>query len=589
MKQLYLRILALMSFILFIAGCNIFKYSKRTTVTKTEHVSQQLPQGTFETNTVTTTQTVSDANPKVDKKFVSTNCDEAPQEYHWTIVNEKVYKGDKIITISADTTSIKEITTYDVKQIAQSRKVERNVKAKIYLNNTESEPKSDCHSEVVKITAKSSTFMNADYEAQGQYIYPGAIYDYNNFIKGRYIEIKEPRNPIKLMTDNPNISVPTWTIIQSPEKTTIRDGIASIYNRFDNRQIGTMNLRYQTFESTTEAEYSLRLAAGASFSSFSLEGEFKNTNKSNENFVTIDAIKPLYTISCEQACSPNYFKNVLPESIAKNPVIISSVTYGVRVLANFKLRTNNEEQLLAFKAKYNGIGTKAHVDFDYLTKHADIDQTINCYVVGGPGYSTVSFNKNDFEKNLKAIVGGVTYATARPISYELRDLNGRIISLKSATDEITIEKCYPHFIEPILKNIIVIINNGKDGKDANTDYTIFMRNGYHDDLNSIDGYNCFSFREIDQIYKSNDEVIFEMNLPAKKLTLDDFSNSKTNTIVINSTRHGGNGNDDWDINHVTFILEFDGIENKKVEFSNFTLTKDVPKKKLLFNNNFQKY
>lgn len=576
-------------FICLLNSCSILDSGKKITVTKTENVIQKTPSGITEIVNATRTETTVEKNSKptaIKNKNIS-NADLLQFPKFRTETMTIVKDGIKIHDTTYATDQ-KKVTTYKTDTIYHHHDIGTIIQD------------SDCYTTKVKVSANSSTFMNADYEAQAQHIYPGAIYYYKDFTSGKYKEIDFPRNQIKLSSDNPNISGSTWNLIDNPDYSSIRDGIASIYSRFDNRQVGTMNLRYQTYQSNTDAEFSLKISGGGSYGNFSLENEYKNTSKSNSQNLTIDAIKPLYTITCLLPKPyKNYFQSNDGIDINKNPIIIQSVTYGIRVLANFTLETDTKEALDNFKAHYSGIGSSAHVDFDYLEKHAKTDQTINCYVVGGPGNSTVAFDKKQLEDGLQNLIAGATYATARPISYEIRDLAGNIIETKSATDEITTVKCVPHVNAQILQSIILKIKSGgedgsKDGKDGNTELWIDVYKGIGFSSNSNVGSlhenddNNFPGGSIIMRHISGNERYGGINTSINnKIKRTDFVNNG-GSIKIRIQPHGGREHDTWKIDQFTVSLVFADGTIEDIPFSNhFEVSDESKEYELFFKGDFK--
>ncbi|MGN6532707.1 MAG: hypothetical protein ACTHK0_13265 [Ginsengibacter sp.] len=185
-------------------SCSIFKSTKKTTVTKTENKVEKLPSGTVETSTVSTTQTITEKNPKaIEQASTPTSATNEPPVFTFGQVTEDVPKGDHVIHDTMTTTN---------------NKTPAKISQKVFTEDSVvRDGDYDCHVRIVEINAKSSTFMNADYEAQGQHIYPGAIYNYNDFKTGNYKEITSDRNPIKLLTDVPNITGSTWNVIDNPD------------------------------------------------------------------------------------------------------------------------------------------------------------------------------------------------------------------------------------------------------------------------------------------------------------------------------------------------------------------------------------
>lgn len=573
--------------LIYLTSCSVLNPSKKTTIIKNETSTQTTPAGTIETAVVSRTETIVEKNPK--QLTTSSQNDASQNEPPFPPFTQKdttITKDNVNIKISSKPTDVKNVATYEVDTLHQDSTI----------GSTGSDL--DCYTTKIKITANSSTFMNADYEAQAQHIYPGAIYYYDDFIAGKYKEINLPRNSIKLSSDNPNILGSTFNTISNPDYSSIRDGIANLYSRFDNRQVGTMNLRYRTYETNTNAEFSLRLSAGGSFAGFSLENEYKNTSKSTSHNLTIDAIKPLYTITTLLPKNyKNYFQSKNGIDSNKNPIIIKSVTYGVRVLANFILNTNTKEELNNFNAHYKGITSSGHVDFNYLENKANTDQTINCFVVGGPGSSTVAFDKKQLEEGLQKLIAEATYATARPISYEIQDLAGNIIETKSTTDEITTIKCVPHVNPPILQSIIFEIQSGgdpggKDGKDGDTELWIdvFKGVGFTNQIASFHEKDDINFPGGSLVMRnisgnSNNNGITTTLIP--NINKIDFSNYNGGSIRIRIQPHGS---DTWKIIQFKASLVFQDGTIEPIKFNSpFEVSDESKEYPLFFKGNFESF
>lgn len=74
----------------------------------------------------------------------------------------------------------------------------------------------DCSSSSIALTASSTSFLEADYATQAGYIYPGAIYTFDNFFNGSYNEQTGARYPIMLVNENPNVSGSSYINVKNP-------------------------------------------------------------------------------------------------------------------------------------------------------------------------------------------------------------------------------------------------------------------------------------------------------------------------------------------------------------------------------------
>ena len=348
----------------------------------------------------------------------------------------------------------------------------------------------DCQTMTATFNCTSTSFMNADYENQGQHIYPSAIYDLTDFQNGSYNEITKDRQPVTLSTDNPNIKGPSFLTVDSPNMITLREGVKTLYTGFDDSRSGTMDFRYQILVSHNSVEHQMKVSAGGggSFGPFSasMESTENSTTNSTATYITVDVVKDMFTINS----FPNdgYFKSA---DDTKSPVVIKSVTYGLRLLANIDI-TGHESQVqstLSTKAKASFVfSANGHLDLASLDKVLDSNSRVNCYVVGGPIGSTCSFALKDFQDNIAKIVGGATANNARAIQYTLSDLNGNELAIQSAVTSLTQQVCNPDFNK--LEYATIDIITGGDDKDRGIDVTYGLYSGSAVDPNKINNTTC---------------------------------------------------------------------------------------------------
>lgn len=401
-----------------------------------------------------------------------------------------------------------------------------------------------CTSSSVSISATTTNFLNADYSAQASHLYPGAIYTFDNFFNGSYTEETAPRNPIVISTDNPNINGSSYVTVSDPSMATIRNAIATLYGRFTNTN-GTGNLSYNSFESDNSSDMNLKISAGGSGYGFTFSNVFQTSNQSQHVYLTIDARKSMFTINV--APQTNGFFTSQSQETKQNLMVIGSVTYGARILANLEITFATSSDANAFAAKYNGEDYTANVDLNWLQNNSSVQSSINCYVVGGPGSSTITFDKSQLQSQLTNILSNVTYANARPILFQLYDMAGDVIGSQSATDQFNVQTCTPAAQAALPTNLTNVYINGvcgSDGKDHDTHYTYTLYNSagnvaatYTNNGNSSEyvAHGTFS----DQLNCSS------------SATIADFKNGGRVHLHIEP-----NGNDTWDIQSFTIKLNF---------------------------------
>jgi len=179
-----------------------------------------------------------------------------------------------------------------------------------------------CATQEINLTADSSSFLNNDYGNSNSHIYPGAIFTFDNFYHGQYHEQAGERNPMTLVTDNPNINGSAGVVIENPSILTCRDAVATIYHRFT-KDVGTESSAFDVLESSNSADLNMQISGGASGYGLSFSDAFGSDSSSSSVSLTIDARKSLYSISALPS-EGGFFKDTSIEN-TPNLMVVSNV------------------------------------------------------------------------------------------------------------------------------------------------------------------------------------------------------------------------------------------------------------------------
>lgn len=445
----------------------------------------------------------------------------------------------------------------------------------------------NCSTDHVQLTATSTSFLNNDYSSSASHIYPGAIYTFEGFYNGSYKEQDGDRNPLTLITDNVNVKGKPYVLIDNPNQATIRTGIDELFKEAK-PPATTESLTYQIYESSSLADESMKISGGASGYGVSLSAGYHTASQSKTRTLTIDAIKTLFSINTIPP-DKGFFKNANVEA-KPSLMVIGSVSYGVRVLANVTYTFDSEEEAANFSASYSGWGVSAHVDFDAIEKNKNVNSTINCYVVGGPGNSTISFNKQGLEKQIKDVIAKATYRNAMPVKYEFYDMAGNVIGSKSATDEFAVRSCTPSGAagDPKLLSALVSITTGGDNKEGSTTYSLYLT---HDKVTTRDGrvtlyapYYLFRNNPSHE-YDEKTSITDKLLQVKEPLTLKDFQKDG-GILVLQIDPHGSS--DEWDISKMSLTLNFEGdvIKPAPINFTSIKVDNAAHCAILYFDKNF---
>ena len=430
-----------------------------------------------------------------------------------------------------------------------------------------------CTTDHVQLTATSTTFMNNDYSSSASHIYPGACYTFDDFYNGSYKEATGDRYPLTILTDNTNVKGKGYVNVLNPNMATIRAAVDQLF-RETTGPVGTESLTTQMYQTANDADQSLMISGGASGYGISLSAGYSTSSQSSTYNLTIDAVKTLFSINTIPPDS-GYFRDPKVEN-TPNLMVIGSVSYGVRVLANMTVTFNSQQEEADFKASYSGWGISANVDLDQLSKEKSVSETINCYIVGGPGTSTISFNKKELKAQIQKILAGSTYKNAMPIKYEFYDMAGEVLGSNSATDNFAVRNCIPGKDNPKLLSAYVTFYTGGDNKNQDDNYGIFLYDGNVKQGPVTNGWNTFERAYVfgygtgpnSPEYPNNSQQTVQLQAMNKDITLQDL---QKNGGVL-ALQMWPNNNDTWDISHIQLTLNFEGstTPSQKITFTGIT-------------------
>ena len=465
----------------------------------------------------------------------------------------------------------------------------------------------DCSSSSIALTASSTSFLEADYATQAGYIYPGAIYTFDNFFNGSYTEQTGVRYPITLVNENPNITGSSYINVKNPGMGPTTNAVDKLTKEMKG-PAANEEFKYQVYETGNSAAQALQVSGGGSYAGFSAQNTYSTSGTSNTVNLTIDATKILYTINMSPQDS-GFFADPKIEA-TRNLMVIGRVSYGIRVLANLTYTFSTSAEADQFKASYSGFGGSANVSLSQISQSSSVSNTINCYVVGGPGNSTISFNKKDLESQLKAVFKGATYQNAKPVEYSFFNMAGDLVGSYSATDNFTERNCVPNDNAAKLQSIFVTFNTGADGKDNNTHYTFSLYGGNAGTANNYNGYDNNPPQTVNNhepfiaMYKTGPlNVVFSPGgSNTNQLTNNAFlgAYSGPNSLYGSMTmdyfvNHGGivhlhiypDGSDTWNISGMVLQLNFEGGISQNVKFGAFTVSDKSTEMTLYFDGTFK--
>ncbi len=449
---------------------------------------------------------------------------------------------------------------------------------------------STCTSETKTINANSSTFMNVNYNQQAIQIFPGAIYTFGDFFNGNFRSFENGRNPISISSDNlSNTSGAVFKDIQNPTANNIRAGIASIIQPFSTTS-GSAGIQYRIFTTSNDADLSVKLSAGGGYAGFKASAGYTGDQSSKRYYLTIDAIKPMYTLMSSVPAN-GYFSDKSIEANNKNLMVIKSVTYGTRILANVEITINKRSDDINFKASFGadsgkGVSANFNAMFNYVKSTSSATSNVNVYVVGGP-INITTFDKDKLQEQIMELLTRCNYQTAQPIAYSFADMNGNILGVETATDRFTTRSCVPKEATYKLTGATVQIQTGKDNKEQGSNASVYLFNS--------DNVIVFENTSNNTEFTNKNEVgLSPKGLADSYISKDAFTKNGGYIDIFFDPKQIFLGFDEWNINGVTVTLLFSdptgvgGQEPHMIDFSNAkaTLIKNQQRLRLSFDKNF---
>lgn len=423
---------------------------------------------------------------------------------------------------------------------------------KVVTQNLPPENTPGWNTEVKKVylSAESTTFMNASNNSTIN-IVPGAIYTFEDFMGGANNEIMGNRNPIRIYTGNTlNAGGTGGIVINNPSGYEISQGNGgnnlNIIKNSISQSSGGTDFFYRSYTCNSEAELVLKVTAGGSYSGFSASAGYGLTQNKNKFFLTVDAVKPMFTIKAEKPTN-GFFSTA---NSTPNKIYVKEVTYGSRVLANVEITLESREDIANFKAAYEA-GFSANAGMSFISKNKTKGETLNAMVIGAPS-NVSSFSKDNLENEIRTLLASCTFPSAKPISYTLGDMDGNTIATKSATDEIIERNSIPANLTYTLDEATIELETGNDNKEWQSGVKLELLNGRNDVLmyqpieNSKVEYPINDYRKIGLNKNAN-------GIP-QNLSYDNIKAS--GGFVVKITYNANIFTDAWKIDGVKLRLKF---------------------------------
>jgi hypothetical protein len=123
---------------------------------------------------------------------------------------------------------------------------------------------------------------------------------------------------------------------------------------------------------------------------------------------------------------------------------ISSVTYGLRIIAMVQIEISDETVANNFNGSYTALTAGGSAAIDVASKINNQKTTIAMYVVGGQSNTVYQeYSLDAMKTRLQQISSTLNYNTSKPISYVFRNMEDEVVRYSSATDWFPMRNCEP--------------------------------------------------------------------------------------------------------------------------------------------------
>lgn len=319
----------------------------------------------------------------------------------------------------------------------------------------------NCSTENIQVKITNDSYMRVPVESQASNIYPGVIYQFENYINGSWKPENNNRYPITISTSVTNMSGSPNEVINNPDRNNVRAGIVNLFSRFTRRpeEIANGAFKVRVEEIWNASDLDIKIGATGYGGGFSANNNFILQKKNNSRCFLFDLTKEMFSIDVSKPAT-GFFNQ---EPVTTSPLMyISSVTYGLRVIALVQIEISSETIANNFNGSYNALTAGGSVAIDVASNINNSHTTISMFVVGGQSDKVYQeYGVDAMKVRLQQITASVNYNNSKPILYQFRNMNDEVVRYSSATDWFPMRNCEPKSEDAKPANFTVSINDIK--------------------------------------------------------------------------------------------------------------------------------
>lgn len=302
-----------------------------------------------------------------------------------------------------------------------------------------------CTNYTISLSPESESF-DAPLADKMSHTYPGAAYDYNNYISNNTqpAHNKTPRNPIILQLSSSSASGKK-ILVTDPTKDNLVEAAGTLkYSLPDRLPNLTTEIHVQTI--VNEATFALNVEAGGGGFGFKAAGGFQLAYDSKKTYMSIDYKQKNYVITASppDTATNGFYKNAEENGKYSN-VFMSSVTYGRRVIGVIETELDQESMGVTADLSYKGFGVSADLGLDVLDKLKRGKTKVRLLFIGGDGtvINVPEPTEASVLAKINAWLSSGTSKQAVPVEYTFKNMNDVGMRWESVASNISYDQCVP--------------------------------------------------------------------------------------------------------------------------------------------------
>ena len=353
----------------------------------------------------------------------------------------KVLRGTPIIATVGGT----KITTYiePLDRVRSTVNAGKNPKAR--NKGTQEDNGLICTAYSISLSPESESF-DAPLADKMSHTYPGAAYNYNDYIKNNTQppHNKSKRNPIILQVSSSSGNG-KQLLVEDPTKNNLDEAAGKLKYSLP-KQANNLSTEIYVQTIVNEATFALNVEAGGGGYGFKASAKFGLKYDSRKTYMSIDAKQKNYVITANRPDNATGGFYVDEAENAKNEnVYMSSVTYGRRVIGIIETELDQEHMEVGAKASYDGFGVSANLGLGIVDKMSRAKTTVRLLFIGGNG--DVITIPNPTAASVQATINQWMTSTssqaAVPIEYTFKNMRDIGMRWESVASNINYQQCVP--------------------------------------------------------------------------------------------------------------------------------------------------